>query len=32
MDNFSPVSEAYFDRAPFKFNGTITSVDVKYLP
>jgi arylsulfatase len=32
MDNFSPVSEAYFDRAPFKFIGTITSVDVKYLP
>lgn len=31
MDNFSPVSDAYFDRAPFKFNGKIASMQVKYL-
>jgi len=27
----SPVSIDYFDKAPFKFNGTIGSVNVKYL-
>lgn len=31
MDNYSPVSEAYYDRKPFKFNGTIDSVQIKYL-
>ena len=25
MDSYSPVSQAYFDRAPFKFNGRSTS-------
>jgi arylsulfatase len=27
-----PVSLAYFDRAPFKFNGSIERVHVTYLP
>lgn len=31
MDSYSPVSEAYFDRAPFKFNGNIDKVQIKYL-
>ncbi|MGN7773580.1 arylsulfatase [Phyllobacterium sp. 22552] len=31
MDSYSPVSEAYFDRAPFKFNGKIENMHVKYL-
>jgi arylsulfatase A-like enzyme len=31
MDSYSPVSLAYYDRAPFKFNGVIKSLDVKYL-
>lgn len=26
----SPVSLHYYDKAPFKFNGTINSVDIKY--
>jgi hypothetical protein len=26
----SPVSLAYYDQAPFKFNGTIEQVKVKY--
>lgn len=26
----SPVSLNYYDKAPFKFNGTINSVDIKY--
>ncbi|WP_125721183.1 arylsulfatase [Flavobacterium ustbae] len=26
----SPVSQSYYDKAPFKFNGTINSVDIKY--
>ena len=30
-DSFSPVSPAYYDRAPFKFNGNIDSVTIKYL-
>jgi arylsulfatase len=29
-DSYSPVSLAYFDKAPFKFNGTIDRLDVKY--
>jgi hypothetical protein len=32
MDSYSPVSLAYFDRAPFKFNGSIERVHVTYLP
>ena len=31
MDSYSPVSLAYFDRAPFKFNGKIEKVNIKYL-
>lgn len=31
MDSYSPVSEAYYDRKPFKFNGTIGAVRIKYL-
>jgi arylsulfatase A-like enzyme len=31
MDSYSPVSLAYYDRAPFKFNGKIDVLDVKYL-
>ncbi len=31
-DSFSPVSDAYFDRAPFTFNGTIERMHIKYLP
>ncbi|MEX1039360.1 MAG: arylsulfatase [Pirellulaceae bacterium] len=31
MDSYSPVSEAYFDRKPFKFNGIIDKVQIKYL-
>jgi arylsulfatase len=31
MDSYSPVSEAYFDRKPFKFNGNIEKVQIKYL-
>lgn len=27
----SPVSEAYYEKAPFSFNGTIESVNIKYL-
>lgn len=30
-DSYSPVSEAYFDRKPFAFNGTIKKVQIKYL-
>ena len=30
-DSYSPVSEAYFDRKPFRFNGTIDSLEIKYL-
>lgn len=30
-DTQSPVSSAYYDRAPFKFNGTIRRFNVKYL-
>lgn len=31
MDSYSPVSEAYFDRAPFKFNDKIEGMHVKYI-
>jgi arylsulfatase len=31
MDSYSPVSEAYFDHKPFKFNGTIDKVHIEYL-
>jgi arylsulfatase len=30
-DSYSAVSQAYFDRAPFKFNGVIESFEVKYV-
>lgn len=30
MDSYSPVALAYFDRAPFKFNGKIDSVHIRY--
>jgi hypothetical protein len=28
----SPVSLDYYKKAPFKFNGTINKVNVKYIP
>lgn len=31
MDGYSPVSEAYYKRAPFKFNGKIHTMKVKYI-
>ena len=31
MDSYSPVSQAYFDRAPFKFNGVIDKLKISYL-
>lgn len=31
-DSYSVVSEAYFDRAPFTFNGRISKVHIEYLP
>lgn len=30
MDSYSPVSQSYFERAPFKFNGTINKLNIKY--
>jgi arylsulfatase len=30
MDSYSPVSQAYYDRKPFAFNGTIERVHIKY--
>jgi arylsulfatase len=30
MDSYSPVSEAYYDRKPFKFNGEIGAVKIQY--
>lgn len=30
-DSYSPVSMAYFDRAPFTYNGAISSVNIAYL-
>lgn len=31
IDSYSSVSQAYFDRAPFKFNGIIDKVRINYL-
>ncbi|MBD9529576.1 arylsulfatase [Paracoccus sp. PAR01] len=31
-DSFSPVVEDYFERAPFKYNGKIGAVNIKYIP
>ena len=31
MDSYSPVSEAYYDRKPFRFNGKIDKVHIRYL-
>jgi arylsulfatase len=31
MDSYSPVSDVYFDRKPFRFNGTIEGVHISYL-
>ena len=31
-DSYSPVSQAYYDRKPFKFNGRIDRLHIKYLP
>ena len=31
-DSYSPVSPAYYERAPFKFTGKLERLDVKYLP
>ena len=31
-DTHSPVSPAYYDRAPFAFDGDIGKVTIKYLP
>lgn len=31
MDSYSPVSLAYYDRAPFKFNGTIERLKIELL-
>lgn len=30
-DSYSPVTEAYFDRAPFTYNGKIDTVNITYL-
>jgi arylsulfatase len=30
MDSYSPVSPAYYDRAPFRFNGKIDKVNIRY--
>jgi arylsulfatase len=32
MDSYSPVSEAYYERRPFKFNGDIGRLHIQYLP
>ncbi len=32
MDSYSPVSEAYYERKPFKFNGHIGALHIEYLP
>lgn len=32
QESFSPVADDYFDRAPFRFNGGVGKVYVKYLP
>ncbi len=31
MDSYSPVSEAYYDRKPFKYNGRIDALKIQYL-
>jgi arylsulfatase len=31
MDSYSPVSMAYFDRKPFKYNGAIDKVRIQYV-
>jgi arylsulfatase len=31
LDSYSPVSEAYYDRKPFRFTGRIDGVNIKYL-
>jgi arylsulfatase len=30
-DSYSPVSNAYFERAPFEFKGKIRTVHIRYL-
>ena len=30
-DLYSPVSDAYFERAPFKFNGKLEKINIKYV-
>ena len=32
MDTSSPVADDYFDKAPFKFDGTLKRLHFKYLP
>ena len=32
LDYGSPVALDYFDRAPFKFNGKINEIHIKYIP
>ena len=32
MDTLSPVADAYFDKAPFEFEGTLNKLYFKYLP
>ncbi len=32
IDLGSPVSLDYYDKAPFKFNGKISNMHVKYIP
>ena len=31
MDTLSPVADAYFDKAPFEFEGTLNRLHFKYL-
>ncbi len=31
MDSYSPVTDAYFNRKPFKFNGKIGAVNIAYM-
>jgi arylsulfatase len=31
MDTSSPVADDYFDRAPFKFEGTLKKLHFRYL-
>jgi hypothetical protein len=32
LDTCSPVADDYFDKAPFKFEGTLNRLYFKYLP